>query len=128
MISFLVLPNKIPFNFDTLLGIEFIRKNKLEICIKEWKLVEHFDNSAIEIYLDKNGQSQSNVARNIRCYAAENICIPQGQLVPTSVSFEVDGIHHDEMLFYSDSQMSDSLSTRLQSITGICERKRNQYS
>ena len=78
--DFLILPNKVPFNFDVLLGMDFIKNNKLEICVKDSKLVKHFNNSSLEIYLTKSGKSECNMARNIKCYAAEDAHVPQGQL------------------------------------------------
>ena len=89
------------FKQSLILGVDFLESNRLEISVRDRKLIKYFeDDSALEVYLDESGDSKVRVARNLVCYASQSVNIAPNSAATVLVYFS-EGVS-EGMLLYSD--------------------------
>ena len=107
-------------NIPLLLGVDFLRANKIELCIKRKLLIKHLeDGGTVIFYLDKLGKTSQVMLCDIVCRAASNVKIDSGTVkyVPYTVNLPVT--QPNLMLMHFDDTLDDGLIDKVHGLTGI---------
>jgi hypothetical protein len=119
--EFLVYPDHNCANNSIILGVDFLITNKLEVCIKERKLVKHLQkNSSIDIYFDESGEIIGRNIKNLICYANSDVKIPPNTILPVMVKVS-DFVDETQVFCYDDELLDPKLSGKVQGVSGICK-------
>jgi hypothetical protein len=115
-----VFPTSANSNISLLLGIDFLKLNSIEICVKRRLLIKHFGNGGnASIYIDGSGKPFQVMFCNVPCYASADINLQEGKVQDVPIVYDIPLTQADHMLLYSDANIDRQLSDRVSGITGI---------
>jgi hypothetical protein len=115
-----VFPNSANSNIPLLLGIDFLKSNNIEICVKKRILIKHYENGGTaDIYIDDTGSPFQVMFCDIPCYALADVNLEKGKVQGVPIICNVASSETDHMLVYSDAKVDRRLSDKVSGLTGI---------
>ena len=122
--KFRIFPKIVNENISLLLGVDFLKLNRLEVCAGKRMLIKHFeDGSAAKIYIDKVGAPANVMFSNIMCFAARDIKIDKGQVQRVPINYCIPSKSPNQLLLYDDAGIDCKLSGRVHGLTGIASEE-----
>jgi hypothetical protein len=119
-----VFPGNANTDISLLLGIDFLKMNRIELCISKRLLVRHYDNgSTAEIYLNRLGESLRVMLCSIPCIATDDVRLEVGKVQDVPMSCQLPVVNNDHMLLYSDKCIDRSLYDRVRGLEGVANRE-----
>ena len=120
-VDFIVLPAKVNINFNLILGIDFIKTNKLELNIKEKLLIKHYeDGSNIKMAFQEDGTPDSQPICTLKCFAETDVAIEEGAVREVPIRYP-DIISSGEPFLFTDDIIDKVLASRVHGLTGMCD-------
>jgi hypothetical protein len=119
-ISLSVFPANDVLNIPLILGVDFLKANHVELCIKKRLLIKHFkDGGCAEIYADLSGKSKLMLC-NVNCQAAGDISINAGEVACVPILYEAVSDNVDnQLLLYSDDKIDPKLTDNIHGLAGL---------
>lgn len=117
--EFLVVKLKRSLDIPLILGMNFLRKNHLEISVKDEMLIKHLPNGGtVDIYLNNNGKTRAILYCNIACYASKDVMLNgTHKEVPFSTNIMTERPNH--LIMYTDDHVDDKLTNKVRGLSGI---------
>ena len=105
--KFLVFPDDVRGTNFVILGIDFLKNNRIELCPKRQMVIVHFEQGgSMELYLKGDGNLLRVMYCNIACYSSSNVMLSPGKVLPVPVSFAIPSQHSsDHLVMYSDENL-----------------------
>ena len=118
--NFMIFPYNHTMSGKLFLGIDFLRKNKLLLRVKDRVLVKTMpDSSKVEMFIDSCGRIDRNLYSNICCFATEDVNVSSGTAKNVPINFCLPTVGPDHMLLYSDDDLDRNLRDRVRGLSGI---------
>jgi hypothetical protein len=115
----LVVPNEVS-SHQLILGIDFLKSNRLEVFVRDRKLVKHLDNGGyIVLHFENSGQPHEKICHNLVCYVSENINIPVGSVKSVPVYFTEPHVNDEHMLLFDDAGADPKLIDNVRGLSGV---------
>ena len=107
-------------NNDLYLGVDFLRENKLELCVRDRILIKRSDDEGrVEIHLDADGTAVRALYCDIPCYAAQDVDLDAGITKCVPINFCTIPCESEQMLLYSDDGVSSKIANKARGLTGV---------
>lgn len=119
-INLIVFPT-VPNNFiQFVLGIDFLRENKIELCVSRRMIAKHLDGGGrIEIYIDRCGTPLHVMLCSLPCYASSAVRLEAGRVQQVPVYYRTPAVAPDHLLMYSDESGKDNLDANVHGLAGF---------
>ena len=116
----MVLPITNSSEYDVILGLDFLKLNKIEIMVKDRILMKNcIDGSFNEIYLDKCGKVTGSNFGNIPCFTSTNVNMIRGNLYKVPVNFNIPCVSNDCKIMYSESKIEPCIADDIRGYSGL---------
>ena len=117
----LVFDGSMNQKISLLLGVDYLKYNKLEINVKDRMVTKHFsDGGQVDIYLDHAGSVIDQMLCGMPCYAASNIDLSQNHIFKVPICYPNVPMH-GKLFMYEDSTKTKQLTDKVRGLTGITE-------
>ena len=119
--KFVVFSSEINTNISILLGVDYMKKNNLEINVKNRLLIKHVKHGGyIEYYLDSGGCVTNNMVCSVPCFADGDVQLLENQVHRVKIS--IPSLPQTcDMLVYEDNVLEKSLNDRVHGLSGISD-------
>jgi hypothetical protein len=118
--TFAVFPVVSSTSVQLVLGIDFLKNNLIEFCVKQHLLIKHFpEGGSSEIYLDGCGKPKCVIYVGLSCMAAADIKFEPGKIEAVPLSCCMPCLEPDHLFMYSDESMDHVLVKKLRGLAGI---------
>jgi hypothetical protein len=122
-VSFLVVPATCEMFSNLVLGMDFVRKNKLEVCMCQRRVTHHGDCGTVDFTLQEDGTLQHVALRSVSCIASADTWITGGgqEAVPVSLADPKleQYVTSKDILFY---ECSNDSHKKIKTYPGILDR------
>ena len=122
--QFIIFPTPVGTGISLILGVDFLKANNIELCIKKRIIVKHYDDGGkVEIYVDGGGKPVGVMFCGVHCYASRSVHIDECSSACVPVSFTVSPSDPEHLLLYCDDAIDRRLLNRVHGISGIMDSK-----
>jgi hypothetical protein len=119
-LNLMVFPTSCALSGDLFLGVDFLKDNWIELCIKDKIIVKHLEDSGkVDIYLDSSGIASQILYCNVNCYAAQDMDIARGTTECVPINHCIPPGGSDQLLLYCDDELDRKLADRVKGLMGI---------
>ena len=108
------------YNYDIILGSDFLLKHKIEVVVNPPRLTKYYDNNSfIDLYFDNQGEYKDKLVNNIKCVLRNGIHLEPFSMA--QVEYRVTDFNPgDEKYLFSCNLIDPELKDKLSVIPGIC--------
>jgi hypothetical protein len=118
--TFNVFREEINPNIMLILGVDFLKSNDLEVCVKLRKLIKYCsDEGKVELCLASSGKVETTTLTNLVCYANTSVQLKQGTTTAISVYLKDDFVSRDDMVLFTNHSVHPNLQGRVNGIAGL---------
>ena len=103
-----------------LLGIDFLKSNNIEVCVRPRLLVKHFDTGGFaEMYVNDCGEVGPIILSNVPCYATEDVKIGRCKVERVPYTCDLPISVCKDMLYYSGKSIDSYLKGKVRGLEGV---------